>query len=280
MSRSLSARGGRRVIERLSNSRGKLKEPNLAAALEDVNTNWFKQPSSNQTDHIYKNIRDSIASNDFLRRIPEHAFYRAADKNGVTIFFHYPNGLQAAYGEAAVKRFYQDIETYLLVEPPMPPGKPCHSSRDQMLNPYPESNIDNGDRSGTIHVGCRHGAADQHAENPLLLKTSQSLPYTATQDAMLGDLQYGTLGHITRAINIWFGVVNHNLRGEYAWIVQNIPSTRRMDTTNDETFTLLAILCDTVTESKRDASGWIAGSTWTTPLGHYQGEVNNPQGSW
>ena len=81
---------------------------------------------------------------EILRRAPEGALYWAVDKNGVTICFHYPEGLQAAYGPEVVLRFYVDIDTYLSVEPPRLPDGVHHPKHDKLL----ESNPFDGARGG------------------------------------------------------------------------------------------------------------------------------------
>ena len=85
----------------------------MIAAHKNLQTNWIKQSAVDRTDRYYQDLRDTIARKEILRHAPEGTLYWTVDKNGVTICFHYPEGLQAAYGPEAVLRFYVDRQVPL-----------------------------------------------------------------------------------------------------------------------------------------------------------------------
>lgn len=99
-----------------------LNDPSMIAARKNLQANWIKQSA------VDRNLRHTIVRKEIPRRAPEGALCWAVDKNGVTIYFHYPEGLQAEYG-----RFYVDIDTYLSVEPPRLPDGVCHRKHDKLL---------------------------------------------------------------------------------------------------------------------------------------------------
>lgn len=57
------------------------------------------------------------------------------------------------------------------------------------------------------------------------------------------------------------------MRNEYRLVVENIADYRRMDTIEEELWTLRAVLNNVMTESHQDSNDWIDGLVWNAPLG-------------
>lgn len=57
------------------------------------------------------------------------------------------------------------------------------------------------------------------------------------------------------------------MRDEYRRVVQKTANYRRMDTVEEELWTLRAILNNVMTESHQDTNDWINGLVWNAPLG-------------
>lgn len=87
------------------------------------------------------------------------------------------------------------------------------------------------------HTGCYHETGHSGL-SAILLETADSSPHVATFRKLLRQLMQGACGCITQAVNMWFGIVEPELRDEYRGVVRNIDPAVRMRTIDDEVFDL------------------------------------------
>lgn len=252
----------------------------ICQALRTLEGEWIKNKHADHTDHRYQKQRDLKASEDngILRRIPPNAIYWAVDPRGETLCFHYPMALVDAYGAEVVEKIYDDIKFFLSLHPPNLPDPQRHFDHEKILNAHPEFAKENGGFSGVVHYGCWHERGKEFAEATLLLKTSDSRPATATTGVFLNQLLCNACAHVTRVVALLFGIASPEMRDEYRRVVENIAHYRRMDTIEEELWTLRAILANVMTESHQDTNDCINGLVWNAPLGeNLKGNCPNPK---
>ncbi len=246
-----------------------LNDTDFQMSLLKLEEEWISNKHADHTDRRYQKQRDLKASKEsgMLRRIPPNAIYWAVDPNGETLCFHYPMALQDAYGVEVVKNIYDDIKFFLSLHPPNLPDPLRHFDHERILMAHPEFAKENGGSSGVVHYDCWHERGKEFADAPLLLKTSDSRPAAATTEVFLNQLLRNACAHITRVVALLFGIASPEMRDEYRRVVESIASYRRMDTIEEELWTLRAILNILMTESHQDTSDWVNGLVWHAPLG-------------
>lgn len=227
----------------------------------------------NHRDRLYQKRRDLIACgpSQILRRLSKTALCWTVDVYDRTVCFHFPEGLQDAYSQMIVQIFKEDIDLCFTIN--------RHSARDECRHPFhtdllrahPEFTKEAGGLAGTAHIGCWHEKGHGNGPRTNLLETADSSPPVAANRKLLRQLVQGTCGHITRAVSMWFGVVEPALRDEYRNLVRNIDPAVRMDTTEEEIFHLRGFVLNAMTETHVDSQDWVRGLTWTTPVGGFEG---------
>lgn len=252
-----------------------IDDVDIKQTLGTLEKEWINNKHADHTDRRYQKRRDLEASEDngILRRIPPNAIYWAVDRNGETLCFHHPSALVDAYGAEVVDKIYDDIRFFLSLHPPNLPDPQRHFDHERILKAHPEFAKENGGSSGVVHYGCWHERGKEFAEAPLLLKTSDSRPAAATTEVFLNQLLCNACAHVTRVVALLFGIASPEMRDEYRRVVENIARYRRVDTIEEEVWTLRAILANVMTESHQDTNDWINGLVWNAPLG------NNLKGS-
>ena len=247
----------------------KMNEIDIREALGKLEEEWTKNKHADHTDRRYQKQRDLKASEDngILRRIPPDTIYWGVDANGETLCFHHPTALVDAYGVEIVKKIYDDIKFFLSLHPPNLPDPQRHFDHERILKAHPEFAKENGGSSGVVHYGCWHERGKEFAGAPLLLKTSDSRPSAATTEVFLNQLLRNACAHITRVVALLFCIASAGMRDEYRRVVKNVAYYRRMDTIEEELWTLRAILNNVMTESHQDTNDWINGLVWNAPLG-------------
>lgn len=248
----------------------KIDDIDIKQALSTLRKEWINNKHADHTDCRYQKRRDLKASEDngVLRKIPLNAIYWAVDSRGETLCFHYPTALVDAYGAEVVEKIYDDIKFFLSLHPPNLPDPQRHFDHERILKAHPEFAKENGGSSGVVHYGCWHERGKEFAEAPLLLKTSDSRPASATTEVLLNQLLRNACAHVTRVVALLFGIASPEMRDEYRRVVENAANYRRMDTIDEELWTLRAILNNVMTESHQDTNDWINGLVWNAPLGH------------
>lgn len=252
-------------IEREAN----INDIDIKEALEKLEEEWINNKHADHTDHRYQKQRDLKASehNGILRRTSRITIYWAVDPNGETLCFHHPTALVDAFGAEVVDKIYDDIKFFLSLHPPNLPDPQRHFDHERILKAHPEFAKKNGGSSGVVHYGCWHERGKEFAEAPLLLKTSDSRPAAATTEVFLNQLLRNACAHVTRVVALLFGIASPEMRDEYRLVVENVADYRRMDTVEEELWTLRAILNNVMTESHQDTNDWINGLVWNAPLG-------------
>ena len=245
-------------------------------ALNQVKTKWRNVKKMDHRDRFYQKERDLIAhgSSQILRRQSKKALYWAVDTNDRTIVFHAPEGLQKAYGQQAVKLFKADIDLYFTTNPPSDRDETRHPFHARLLEAHPEFTREVGGFSGVAHIGCWHETG-HNGSSAILLETADSSPHAATSRKLLRQIIQGACAYITRAVSMWFGIVEPGLRDEYRSVVRNIDPAVRMDTLGDEVFHLRGFVLNAMTETHVDTSDAHDGLTWTTPLREFEGRCQN-----
>ena len=154
-----------------------------------------------------------------------------------------------AYGAEVVEKIYHNITFLLSLHPPNLPDPQHHFDHERILKAHPELAKENGGSSGVVHYGCWHERGKGFAEAPLLLKTSDSRPASATTEVFLDHLLRNAFAHVTRVVALLFGIASPEMRDEYRRVVENVAHYRCMDTIEEELWTLRAILNNVMTES-------------------------------
>lgn len=249
--------------------KARINDAEIQKSLDKLRKEWIDNKQADHTDRRHQKQRDLKASEDngILRRIPPKAIYWAVDSNGETLCFHNPTALVDAYGVEVVEKIYDDIKFFLSLHPPNLPDPQRHFNHERILKAHQEFAKENGGSSGVVHYGCWHERGKEFADAPLLLKTSDSRPSAATTEVFLNQLLRNACAHITRVVALLFGIASPEMREEYRRVVENIADYRRMDTVEDELWTLRAILNNLMTESHQDTNDWINGLVWNAPLG-------------
>ncbi|KAF6232155.1 hypothetical protein HO173_009538 [Letharia columbiana] len=211
---------------------------------------------ADHTDHHYQKQRDLKASeaNGILRSTPPPAIHWAVDPNGETLYLHNSTALVDAYGTDVVEKIYDDIKFFLSLHPPNLPDPQRHFNDERILKAHPEFAKENGGSSGVVHYGCWHERGKEFADAPLLLKTSDSRPSADTKEGFLKQLLRNACAHITRVVALLFGIASPEMRDQYRRVVESIADYRRMDTIEEELWTLRAVLNNVMTESHQDSN--------------------------
>jgi hypothetical protein len=79
------------------------------------------------------------------------------------------------------------------------------------------------------------------------------------------------MGELTRAVDFVFKVLDHSLRHEYRDVFQGLNPSVKISTTEEEVFTLRAVIINLLTEDHVDNGDWRAGLSFLAPLGDFTG---------
>lgn len=228
-----------------------------------------------KTDHYRQRVRDRVTVQDnFLETMPEATSIWLVDRNEKTFGFHHGSGIREAYGSEVLQRIKDDIRVYFSVEPPRLPDAHRHPFHDELLEKRPQS-VKGCGFSGCAHIGHWHMTGYEEAEvSRDAITTKDSRPSTAHAEKLLRQLLRNSCGHVTRAIDLWFGVVDPEMRDRYKRVFRESSEYCGLLTTEEELACLRAFLLDVKAESHVDSKDWKQGYAWMTPFGNYTGEFS------
>ena len=81
-----------------------------------------------------------------------------------------------------------------------------------------------------------------------ILKTKDSFGHSSTCDQLLHQFMHHASGHVTRAVDLAFGVVDPTMQDRYRAVFENSPDFVKMSTVDRELISLRAYLCNVQTE--------------------------------
>lgn len=154
------------------------------------------------------------------------------------------------------KKITEDIRIIFSLEPPRLPDAHRHPFHKDFLTKNPRFGKDEG-FSGVSHIGHWHMTGYDKISN--ILKTADSFGHSSTCDQLLNQFMHHACGHVTRAVDLAFGIVDSELRDRYRKVFENSPQYARMSTAEREFTCLRAFLCNLQTESQLDEKDWKGG---------------------
>lgn len=249
----------------------KASETSFGESLTAQQQSWPRK--YDRTDRYRQRVRDRVTvKKRFLETMPEAMSIWLVDRNEKTFGFHHASGIQDAYGSEVLRRIKEDLHTYFSVEPPRLPDAHRHPFHDELLEQRPQFAKGRG-FSGCAHIGHWHMTGYEEAEvSRDAVKSKDSRPLTSHTEKLLHQLLKNSCGHITRAIDLWFGVVDPEMRDRYKRVFRETSEYCGLSTTEEELACLRAFLLNVKTESHVDSKDWKHGYAWMTPFGDFTGK--------
>lgn len=241
------------------------KSKPIKESLRKLKRNW--NPTDTK-DRRHQSVRDRVRSEKLLIDMPKDSILWIVDKNDKGVLWLDPQGLMRAYNDDVVHRITEDVRTIFSLEPPRLPDAHRHPFHEDFLRRNPKFGKDQG-FSGVSHIGHWHMTGYDNVGN--ILKSSDSFGHSSTCDQLLHQFMHHACGHVTRAVDLAFGVFDPEMRERYRKVFENGPQFARMSTTEREFACLRAFLSNLQTESHLEEKDWKGGYAWMTPFGNFTG---------
>lgn len=236
---------------------------------------WARKADNITRDHVFNKKRNSRAfsTEGILREPPKESMYIAIDKKGKLLVFIDPKGLVYAYDEATKARMEADTRLLFRLKPANAAVNQRHQSIDELLKQNPHIRPE---QCGTDHWGPWHSTG--HPNGPMY-ESADLRNLTADERRLLLQYLSNCNGVMTRPLHYWMGVLDPQLRDEYARVYQGVLEDVRLPPTNDridEIFTLRAAVVNRLTDEHIDRSDYKGGLIGLVPIGTFQGKCITP----
>ncbi|KAI9770364.1 MAG: hypothetical protein M1839_003206 [Geoglossum umbratile] len=245
--------------------------------------NWLEyQTSLAETEALLESVMSG-----YYDCVPEDYIYIARDCKDRVILAVFPRGLEFAYGSKDGQRcadaLANNIEKYTESQPP-PTVLDCrHAHHKWWLKQDGNEHFrPPKGRCGVYHWGTWFEQG-QTERGPIWSKdyraggTHSGVSDGAYAVRLRQQLMW-SLGNMTRAVDLLFRIVDNPMREQYHAAWQRLLPAVRVSTTENEPFTLRAVLINVLTEAHIDCNDWENGWAWIGVLGDFNdGDLCMPQ---
>ncbi len=226
--------------------------------------------------------RDEIAANDdtILERVDEDIVLDV-DMNDQIIVVSVSKMFQMLFPDETVSDVAEAFRLWSYHQGlPNPEHDGRHALQRKFLRDHPEFDVTKAADfhhacSCIEHYGCHCTTGDPHGDKRGVLMTMGSLlnrhrfPYKISP--LYNAIRDGAFVVVTDVAKFGFRALFPKLYGEYIEVQQNTDKDVRMDTREEEPFTLRAFLTGVTTGDHIDSSDWHQGIAALVSFGEYKG---------
>ena len=254
------------------------------------------KPATKMSRQMWLKYRAGLAKTEALLgsvtsgcydRIPKDTIYIARDCKDRAILAVFPRGFEFVYGPEAGRRctnaLANNIEKYTESQPPPTVLDGRHAYHKWWLNQDSNEHFrPPKGRCGVYHWGTWFEQG-QTERGPIWSKDYRvggtcSGVLDGAYAVRLRRQLMQSLSVMTQAVDLLFRVIDNPMREQYRMAWEKLQPAAKVSTTEDELFTLRAVLINVLTEAHIDCNDWENGWAWIGVLGDFNnGDLCMPQ---